>query len=269
MDSHFVNAGGIKTHYLEAGQGKPIILLHGGGAGADAWGNWQGCISLLAPHFRVLAMDMVGFGKTEKPDPSTFVYSQNARVKHLADFIEAMDLKKASLVGNSMGGATSLGVCMSRPELVDKLVLMGSAGLNAQINEAIRVILSYAPSRENMQKLVRVLTHEGFSVDPGLIDYRLELTQQPGVMAAYGATMKWVAEQGGLFYPEEAIRQVKHKTLVVNGKQDQVVPPELGWKFSQLLESSWLYLIPHCGHWAMIEHPQEFCDIVTRFLANA
>jgi len=88
-------------------------------------------------------------------------------------------------------------------------------------------------------------------------------------MSAYGATMRWIAEQGGLFYPEEAIKQVKHKTLIVNGKQDKVVPPELGWKFSQLLENSWLYLIPQCGHWAMIEHPQEFCDMTTRFLSLA
>jgi len=269
MDSHYIDASGIKTHYLEAGQGKPIILMHGGGAGADAWSNWRGCIPTFARHFRVLAIDMLGFGKTDKPDPASFVYSQDARSKHLANFIEAMDLQKVSLVGNSMGGATSLGVCMQRPELVDKLVLMGSAGLNAEISEALRVILSYAPSRENMQQLVRVLTHDEFQPDPEVLEYRYNLTQQPGVMAAYGATMKWVAQQGGLFYPEEAIQQVKHNTLIVNGKQDKIVPPELGWKFSQLLENSRLYLIPHCGHWAMVEHPQEFCDMVTWFLLHA
>jgi len=269
MNSHFVDAGGIQTHYIEAGQGNPVILLHGGGAGADAWGNWRGCIPLLAQHFRVLAMDMVGFGKTDKPDPSAFIYSQDARATHLANFIKAMDLQKVNLVGNSMGGATSLGVCMSQPELVEKLVLMGSAGLNAEISEAIRVILSYAPSRENMHKLVQVLTHEGFQVDPELLEYRYNLTQQPGIMAAYGATMRWIAEQGGLFYPEAAIKKVKHKTLIVNGKQDKIVPPELGWKFSQLLDNSRLYLIPHCGHWAMIEHPREFCDMATWFLLHA
>ncbi len=266
MNSHFVDAAGIQTRYLDEGQGKPLILMHGGGAGADSWGNWRGCIPLLSRHFRVLAVDMLGFGKTAKPDPTTFVYSQEARVKHLVDFIEAMDLKRVSLVGNSMGGATSLGVCMRWPNLVDRLVLMGSAGLNTEISESVRVILSYAPSRENMQTLVQVLTHEGFRVDSELLEYRYQLTQEPGLMAAYGATMRWIAAQGGLFYPEEAIRQVKHQTLVVNGKQDKVVPPELAWKFAQLLENSRLYLIPHCGHWAMIEHSQEFCDITTQFL---
>jgi len=75
MNSHFVNAGGIQTRYLDEGQGKPVILVHGGGAGADSWGNWQGGILLLSCHFRVLAVDMLGFGKTAKPDPATFTYS--------------------------------------------------------------------------------------------------------------------------------------------------------------------------------------------------
>jgi 2-hydroxy-6-oxo-6-(2'-aminophenyl)hexa-2,4-dienoate hydrolase len=269
MNERFVDAGGIRTRYFEDGEGAPVVLVHGGGAGADSRGNWKGCIPLLAHRFRVLAMDMVGFGGTEKPPPGEFQYTQDARVRHLIAFLEAVGVGRASLVGNSMGGATALGVAMKRPELADKLVLMGSAGLTTQISESIRVILSFAPSRENMEKLVRVLTSESFHVDPELIDYRLALTREPGTMEAYGATMKWVAEQGGLFYPEEEIRRVKNKTLVIGGKQDEVVPPETNWRFSELLENSWLHLIPHCGHWAMIEKPEEFSEVAGWFLANA
>ncbi len=267
MKEQYIQAGAIRTHYYDAGRGEGVVLLHGGGAGADAWGNWKGCMPRLAERFRVVAVDMVGFGRTEKPDPSRFTYSQEARVRHIIDFLEAMGLKRVHLVGNSMGGATALGVCLRRPDLVDKLVLMGSAGLNAEISESIRVILSYEPTKENMGKLIRVLTHEGFAVDPEMVEYRYKLTQQPGVMEAYGATMKWIAEQGGLFYPEEEIRQVKHQTLIINGKEDKVVTPELAWRFSELLENSRLYLIPHCGHWVMIEYPEEFCHIVSWFLS--
>jgi 2-hydroxy-6-oxo-6-(2'-aminophenyl)hexa-2,4-dienoate hydrolase len=269
MEYKFVNAGNVKTAYLEEGIGDPVILVHGGGAGADSWGNWRTCIPLLARSFRVIAVDMLGFGKTDKPDPANFVYSQEARTKHLIDFIEAKKLDRASLVGNSMGGATALGVAMMRPELVDKLVLMGSAGLTTHISESIRTIMSFAPSRENMEKLVGVLTNENFKIDPELIDYRLSLADRPGTMAAYGATMKWIGQQGGLFYPEEEISRIKHKTLVVGGKQDKVVPPEIAWKFSEILENSWLHLIPHCGHWAMIEHPEEFSAVTSWFLSNA
>jgi 2-hydroxy-6-oxo-6-(2'-aminophenyl)hexa-2,4-dienoate hydrolase len=268
MQEHYIKVGEINTHYYEAGQGEPLLLIHGGGAGADAWGNWKGCLPRLAEQFRVLAVDMVGFGKTDKPDPSTFEYSQEARVQHIIAFIEALGLENVNLVGNSMGGATALGVCMRRPDLVGKLVLMGSAGLKFEPTEALRVIMGYAPTRENMEKLVRTLTHEEFEIDSELIDYRYNLTLQPGVMEAYQAMGRWIAEHG-LFYLDEEIRQVRQETLIINGKQDKVVPAEVAWRFSQLIELSWLCLIPHCGHWVMIERRDEFCALTSWFLAHA
>jgi 2-hydroxy-6-oxo-6-(2'-aminophenyl)hexa-2,4-dienoate hydrolase len=269
MKDGFVDAGGIKTHYLEEGQGPPLILIHGGGAGADAFGNWRGCIPLFAPKFRVIAVDMLGFGKTDKPDPAKFTYDQDARNRHIAFFIEAMKLGKVNLIGNSMGGMTSLGVTMTRPELVDKLVLMGSAGIKAPVSESLRVIMGFSPTRENMEKLVKALTNDDFKVDPEMIDYRLKLSADPATSAAYGAIMKWIGQQGGLYYSEEPIAKVKHKTLIVGGKQDKVVPPSSNWRFFELIENSWLHLIPHCGHWAMIERPQEFSAVTSWFLHNA
>jgi len=268
MEEKFVDVNGIKTRYFEEGKGAPIILIHGGGAGADSFGNWRGCFPLLAPKFRVIAVDMVGFGHTDKPDPATYEYSQPARNKHIAGFIEALKLGKASLVGNSMGGCTSLGVAITRPELVDKLVLMGAAAVRAPISEELMVIMRFAPNRENMEKLVLALTGSDFKLDPKMVEYRLSLVQEPGTMTAYSAVMKWIGGQGGLFHQEEDIVKVKHKSLIVGGKQDKVVPPESNWRLSQLLDNSWLHLIPHCGHWAMIEKPAEFSEVTSWFLTN-
>ncbi len=267
MQERYVDVNGIRTCYYEAGEGEPVVLIHGGGAGADAWGNWRGCIPRLAEKFRVLAPDMVGFGKTEKPNPERFEYSQAARVKHMIGFIEALGVKRAHLVGNSMGGATALGVCMQRPDLVAKVVLMGSAGLRFELSESIRVILGAEPTREYFRKLVQVLTHEGFPVDEEMVEYRYQLMQQPGAMEAYRAITRWVAENG-LFYPEEEIRKVKHPALVVNGREDKVIPPQMAYRMWELLENARLYIIPHCGHWAMIEYPEEFCAIVALFLSR-
>lgn len=265
--SRHLAVNGLKTHYLEAGSGPPLVLVHGGGAGADARGNWSACIDPLARRHRVLAVDMVGFGDTEKPDPARFEYSQDARNRHLVGFLEALSLEPALLVGNSMGGCTALGVAMEWPERVRGLVLMGSAGLNAELSPAIRTILSYQPTMDNMRAIIETLTGDGFEIDEDLVRYRYELTQQPGAMVAYGATMKWIAEQGGLFYPEEAIARVQTPALIVNGRDDVVVPKELAWRFHELLDHSWLHLIPHCGHWAMIEHRDEFVGLVEWFAA--
>jgi 2-hydroxy-6-oxo-6-(2'-aminophenyl)hexa-2,4-dienoate hydrolase len=267
MEGKYITAGGIHTYYYEAGQGETVVLVHGGGAGADAWGNWKGCIPRLAQKFRVVAVDMVGFGKTEKPDPSRFEYSQSARVEHIIAFLEALGVGKVHLVGNSMGGATVLGVCMRRPELVGKAVLMGSAGLRFEMSESIRVILGAEPTREYFRKLVQVLTHEGFPIDEEMIEYRYQLMQQPGAIEAYRAITRWVAEHG-LFYPEEEIRKVRHPVLIVNGREDKVIPPSMAYRMWELLENARLYLIPNCGHWAMIEYPEEFCEVVALFLGR-
>ncbi len=265
--SQHIAVDGVKTHYLEAGSGAPMVLIHGGGAGADARGNWSGCLPAFAERYRVLAVDMLGFGATDKPDPASHDYSQGARNRHLLGFLDALGLDAPILVGNSMGGCTALGVAIDRPDRVRALVLMGSAGLNAELSPAIRTILGYQPTPENMRTIIDTLTGDGFVIDEELVRYRYELTQQPGAMAAYGATMKWIGEQGGLFYAEEEIARVKTPTLVVNGSDDQVVPKELAWRFHELLDNSWLYVIPHCGHWAMIEQREEFTHVVGTWCA--
>jgi len=266
VNSRHIAVDGLKTHYLEAGAGPPLVLIHGGGAGADARGNWAACIPELAKRHRVLAVDMVGFGDTEKPDPATFEYSQDARNRHLVGFLDALALEPTVLIGNSMGGCTALGVAMTWPARVRALVLMGSAGLNSELSPAIRTILGYRPTLENMRVISETLTADGFEIDDELVRYRYELTQRAGAMAAYGATMKWIGEQGGLFYPEDAIARVKTPTLIVNGRDDRVVPRELAWRFAELLDNSWLHLIPHCGHWAMVEHREEFVRQVELFI---
>ena len=268
--SHFVDLSGIRTHYVESGEaGAPtLVLLHGGGAGADSVGNWREAMPLLARDFRVLAMDLVGFGQTGKPDPTQYAYSQQDRNAHLAEFITALRLEPAILVGNSMGGATALGVAMERPPLVRALVLMGSAGLNARITESLKPIVYYDFTRAGMERLVAALTAPGFKADEELIDRRYELSVEPDTRRAYQATMKWIHAQGGLFYPEDALRAVTAPTLVVNGKDDRVVPLANAFRMLELLHNSWGYILPHCGHWAMIEAPQDFALATRDFVLS-
>src|SRR5262249_53685875 len=98
--SRFIHADGLRTHYVELGEGPPLILIHGGGAGADSWGNWRGCLPKYAQHFHVIAYDMPGFGRSEKPDPSLYDYSQASRNRHLDALIGALNLGSVNLIGN-------------------------------------------------------------------------------------------------------------------------------------------------------------------------
>lgn len=267
--SRFIDVAGIRTHYVDEGSGDPIVLVHGGGAGADGYSNWVETIPMLAAKARVIAVDMVGFGKTDKPDPEKYVYSQQARNEHLAGFVEALGLRRATLVGNSMGGATSIGVASSRPEIVGRLVLMGSAGVTRHLPPSLKPLINYDFTREGMIALMRVLCTERFKIDDRMVDYRFTNALDADARRAYGDIMGWVRQQGGLYYEEDFIRRVQAPTLVINGKQDKVVPLSDAMRMLDLIPKSWAYFIPDCGHWAMLEHPRDFASATLNFIRNA
>ncbi|NKB37438.1 MAG: alpha/beta fold hydrolase [Gammaproteobacteria bacterium] len=267
-DNKFVNVNGINTHYYEAGKGEPLILIHGGGAGADAWGNWRGSIHDFAEHFHVFAIDMLGFGFTDKPDPSGFDYNQTSRVDHICAFIDHLDLTNVSLIGNSMGGMTSMGVAIENRAKVSKIVLMGSAGIHAPISDELKSIMNYDYSPAGMERIVQGLTNPDFQYDDDIVLYRHGLSIDPATTAAYNAIMGWIRDQTGLYYDEDYIRQVSQPTLVVNGKLDKVVQLDCAYKLLELIDDSTGYILPHCGHWAMIEHPQKFARVALSFLLD-
>lgn len=260
----YVDADGVRTATYEVGSGDPVILIHGGGAGADSFGNFGQCYQRFAENYRVICIDLLGFGNTGKPEG--IEYSQPARTKHMIATLDALKLDKAPvLVGNSMGGATSIGVAVERPELVRALVLMGSAGLNRDLGP-VQAIVNYDFTREGMILLVKALTDRNFQVSDELIDYRTELSTRPDVRRAYAATMGWIKSQGGLHYPEDYIARVTQPTLIVHGKNDAVVPLEAAYDFLRLIPQSWGYIVPECGHWAMIEHPDDFARGTLAFI---
>ena len=266
--SRYIDANGINTHYYEAGAGEALILLHGGGAGADSFGNWRGCLAGFAEHYHVHAVDMVGFGFTDKPAPEDYPYTQQARNEHIIAVIETLGLSSVNLIGNSMGGCTSMGVAVERPDLVNKLVLMGSAGVRAPITDELKAIMNYDYTTAGMVRIIRGLTNPGFVFDDELVNYRHGLSIREDTKQAYNAVMGWIRGQGGLYYEDEYMARVNHKTLVVNGKLDKVVPLGCAYRLLELIEHSWGYIIPGCGHWAMIEKPEEFTAASLSFLQN-
>lgn len=266
----FVAAGGIRTHYLSLGDGPPVIFVHGGGAGADARGNWQHLLPEFASAgYRAIAVDMMGFGENEKPDPKQFEYSQSARVNHLQSFADALGLEKYSLIGNSMGGAVAIGAALSQPDRIGKMVLMGSAGLKAEIPKiAIQVLAGYDFSLDGMRRIMQALTGPDYTASDEVVAYRHELATRPDTKAAYAATMDWL-RNNPFFYSDEEIRSITAPTLVVHGKDDQMVYVNFAYRFLELLPNSWGYILPRCGHWAMLEKPVEFTAATLNFLSMA
>lgn len=268
VESRYLTVAGVRTHYLEAGKGAPLLLIHGGGSGADARGNWSGCLPLYAKHYRVIALDMPGFGHSEKPDPEIFDYGQASRNRHLVAFIEGLDAGPVRLIGNSMGGATALGATMLRPDLVSKLVLMGSAGLaisnpDPEVGAALG---GYDFTVEGMRRIVECLAGPTYPIEEEMLRYRHSLTVSDDARRALAAiAMKHRTE--GLTYPTEDIAAVRTPTFVVGGKLDRVAILARTYGYLELLPNSWGFVLPHCGHWVMLEAPAEFVAVTLSFLA--
>lgn len=147
-----VRANGVATNFLEAGSGDPVVLIHDSGPGVSAYANWRLTLPELAKELRVLAPDMVGFGYTERPADAS--YNLQTWVDHLVGFLDALGISRASIVGNSFGGAIALALASQRPERVDKLVLMGSVGVPFPITEGLDAVWGYKPSFEAMRGIM-------------------------------------------------------------------------------------------------------------------
>ena len=129
----YIEVAGIGTHYVTAGEGPPVVLIHGLGSSAA---TWQRTIPSLADRHTVYALDMPGHGDSEKPEVQ---YSLEAGVAYLAAFLDALNIPRTALVGNSMGGLLSLGMALEHPERITRLALVDAAGLGRELAIALRL----------------------------------------------------------------------------------------------------------------------------------
>jgi len=258
-------AGSIETKYIEAGSGRPLVLVHDGAPGADSVSGWNGSIEEFSASRRVLAIDMVGFGNTACPPPEEFGYSQDARTRHVIDFISAAGLAPVDLVGNSMGAMTVLDVAGTRPDLVGKVVLVAPAGVKTAIPEAAMPLLAYRGSREKMREIFTSLAAPNFTPGEDIVNYRTASYEEASRQRAWHAAMQWIGQQGGLFLIDEHIASVQAEVLVIAGKCDPLIPPPVAIRFLELIDRCSCYLADHCGHWVVIEQPRAFLELSTAF----
>ncbi|MCW2816061.1 MAG: 2,6-dioxo-6-phenylhexa-3-enoate hydrolase [Nocardioides sp.] len=262
----YVDVNGTSTHYHDAGEGTPVVLLHGSGPGASAWANWQHAIPALSQHHRVLALDSVGFGHTERPDDVR--YSLRTWTDHVWGFLDAMGLDRVSLIGNSLGGRISMQMAEDDQSRLDKVVLMGAPGVGMTLTEGLKALRSYEPSLDNMRHLLRTY----FAVDPSLISdelvrIRYEASAAPGAHEAYHLMFFSPDHAGGeLAITEEQVRAVTRPVLLVHGREDAIVPAEVSWRMLHLLPDADLHVFARCGHWTQIERADEFNRVVAEFL---
>jgi pimeloyl-ACP methyl ester carboxylesterase len=262
------DANGIKTNYLEAGKGDPVVLIHGSGPGVTSYANWRVVLPALAENFRVLAPDMVGFGFSERP--ANIQYGVQTWADQVVGLMDTLELPTAHMVGNSFGGAIALRIATQHPDRVGKLVLMGSMGVPFPITEGLERVWGYEPSFENMRKVLDVFAYSRDLVNDELAEVRYRGSIQPGFQESFAAMFpaprqRWVE---AMCTPEDDIRRLPHRTLIVHGREDQVIPVQTSLRLMELIDNADLSVFSHCGHWSMIERTKDFNRNVSEFFSG-
>ena len=266
--SRYAQAGGHRVHYNEAGTGSVVIMLHGSGPGASSWSNFapRNLAPLSAKH-RVLLVDQLSYGKTD----SVVLTEPGERARSVRDLMDALNIEKASLMGNSMGGGTALNFTVEYPERVEKLILMGSGGGGGSSlfghtpSEGIRVVneTHENPTPENFRRMFDVMLYDASSIGDDVLKARSEAAQaNPAHQEARRKSSAPFRDLG------PSLPNITAPTLILHGRDDRVVPMEGSVRLVGIIPNSRLVVFNHCGHWIQYEHADEFNRLVLDFLAH-
>lgn len=263
-----IDVDGIGTNYIEDGSGDPLLLIHGSGPGVTAFANWRGVIPDFAQHFHCYAPDTLGFGYTDFPDDIEH-FDMERWVAHLVGFMDRLGIAKADFIGNSYGGALTLALATRHPDRVKNIVLMGSAGLDSfQMTKGLEEVWGYEPSLDAMRDLMNTFAHDSSLVKEEIVKSRYEASIRPGAQEKFQTLFpvprqRWLSE---LSTPEDKLKALPHRTLIVHGREDVIVPVDRSYKFSELIPNSELHVFGGCGHWTQIEKRDRFVELVIPFL---
>jgi pimeloyl-ACP methyl ester carboxylesterase len=253
--SEFLSVAGVRTHLLRGGRGAPLLVLHPEFA-ANRWFPYH---DQLAAHFQILAPDHPGFGQSDRPE---WLEGIDDLVFHYFDLLDALSLDRVSLVGTSLGGWIAAELAVAHPERVERLVLVGAAGIKVDGVERFDVFLH--PIEETLQHL--------FS-DASRAAQLLPTELGPDVIvrgyreATTLARLSW----NPYFYNPKLhrrLRRISAPTLVIWGEQDTFLPPAHGEAYAQLIPGARLQTIPQCGHLVPYEQTELFTRHVIGFLAE-
>jgi 4,5:9,10-diseco-3-hydroxy-5,9,17-trioxoandrosta-1(10),2-diene-4-oate hydrolase len=254
---------GYKLHYLEAGRGEPIILLHGsGGEGA----RWMPTIKGLAGNFRVIALDQIGWGQSDKP---LTIYHTGVFAGFLAQFMKEIGVPKANIMGQSLGAGVTLYMAVHYPDMVNRIIVVDGGGYRSASdppppppnwhNRQIANAGTLEESREYMEKLF----YDHSLVTDELVEHNLRLR----LASAFTAESTATAAQRGLGGLSEAeVRAIKAPTLLIWGMNDPLSSVANAEKLNSAIKNSRKVLFDKAGHYPFLEHPDKFNQVVLEFL---
>jgi pimeloyl-ACP methyl ester carboxylesterase len=275
FEDRYIKVGNVNSRYWSAGEkGSTVILLHGVGCSVEFW---ERNIAALAREHRVFAVDIVGFGRTDKPE---VVYTFQLMADFVLDFMNAMGIDKASLVGNSMGGGISMTVAAQAPERVKKIVLVDPVGLGRGQSPMMRLMtlpvignVLTKPGRQGVVRQMQLCLYDPSQASDDFIDRVAAIGTLPGNQRSFLSllreTSNIVGVKKGLVADFSArLKKIKAPILVIWGRQDRILPVSEGEAAVERMADVRLHVMDRAGHLPQIDKPEEFNATVLDFLRD-
>jgi pimeloyl-ACP methyl ester carboxylesterase len=266
-------AGVLRYH--EAGEGSPLLLLHGSGPGVTGWRNFRGILATFAKHFRCLIVEFPGFGVSDDFGGHPMLTAQEAAIT----FADQLGLDSVDIIGNSMGGGVGVNYAIRHPDRVRRLVTIGGIGTNIFSpgpSEGIRLLQEFTenPTRQRLIDWLHSMVYDPALVTDELIEERWQLATDPETLEAarrmYGkaafAAMMTAMRNSDAPLPWSIMHKVQAPTLLTWGRDDRVSPLDMALIPMRMIPNAELHVFPNCGHWAMIEAKAAFESTVLSFL---
>jgi len=236
--------------YVEEGKGRTMLLLHGL---FGALSNWQDVIDHFSPHYRVIIPMLPIY------DLPLLKSNLKSLVKHVYRFIVYKELDQIHLLGNSLGGHVALMYVLEHPERISSLVLTGSSGL---YENAFGGSFPRRGNYEFIKQKVEYTFYDPKTASKELIDEVYELVNDRNKVIRILAMAKSAIRHN----LKKSLPEIQIPVSLIWGREDKITPPEVAIEFNHLIPQSELNWIEHCGHAAMMERPEAFNQIVSKFL---
>jgi pimeloyl-ACP methyl ester carboxylesterase len=251
---------GQKIAYYEAGKGSVVILIHG--LGADSR-HWAANIDPLSRNFHVFALDMIGYGQSDKP---LMFYTVGTFAYYLHGFLQALKIPRASLAGHSLGGWVALDFAIRHPQMVEKLVLIDAAGLRPEINLKMPADGPKRLSVLNVDWFFDFIAanKEWAEVDLGPNAFERHLENGD----SYTIASSVAAMATGKEFEDAKLGKVGVPTLIIWGREDALIPLSVGERLNRGIAGSQLVVLEGTGHIPMVGKPAAFNEAVRKFLSS-
>jgi pimeloyl-ACP methyl ester carboxylesterase len=265
---------GHDVGFRRAGDGPPILLIHGIAGSSQTWGQ---VMPLLARKYTVVAIDLIGHGQSAKPPGD---YSLGNQASALRDFLSVLGIERVSVVGQSFGGGVAMQLAYQYPENCDRLVLAGSGGLGREVSLLLRILavpgVEYAlpilfPSfvRDLGNGMVQFLHNTGFRHPRAVEMWRAYASlSESENQQAFVRTLRGVIDPGGqsVSAMDRLYLAARIPTLIVWGDRDNIIPVRHGYEAHDAIPGSRLEILEGVGHFPHVEEPLRFAEILSEFM---